>query len=396
MRKILMRAGILAGAALACLPAAAQTFAPSAPAPFALGVYIGGPNASDSSAEALVDANYASFTQAMGVAPTLIDVYTDYSQTIGSWQLNASWQAFSNSISPVAKTMIPVVAFPMASQAAGSPSPDQQFQLFATGQYDWAIQGVVQAWIAQGFHNLIFRVGWEMDLNYSVNYAGDDSGTQADWVAAFQHIYQVIHQTAAAAGATVQVVWNPSATNYTNAVATTSLYPGDSYVDVIGVDVYGAMYPYYDNAAGSGVQIYDWATGQIDTNLVDFISKPANRIHYWRYPAAYAAGHLDGSGGHSQSFDSVLSFAKAHNKPFAVPECGSGAYNDQNDVADDGAFPWWLATTLKHAQANGLQVAFVSIWDTDNEGDYQFSYKTNNQPATRHNWAKYLSPLVAH
>ncbi len=393
MREILIRAGLLASTALACLPAAAQA---ATPAPFALGVYIGGPNGSDAPAEAQVDANYASFTQAMGVAPTLIDVYTDYGQDIGSWQLNAGWQAYSNSLSPVAKSMIPVVAFPMVSQAGGSPSPDQQFKLFATGQYDWAIQGVVQAWINQGFKNLIFRVGWEMDLNYSVNYAGDDSGTQADWVAAFQHIYQVIHQTAAAAGATVQVVWNPSATNYTNAVATTSLYPGDSYVDIIGVDVYGAMYPYYDNAAGPGVQIYDWATGQIDTSVETFTSKSANRIHYWEYPAAYAAGQLDGSGGHSQSFNSVMEFAMLHNKPFAVPECGSGAYNDQNDVSDDGAFPWWLATTIKHAQSRGLKMSFVSVWDTNNEGDYQFSYKANNQPLTRKNWAKYLSPMVAH
>ncbi len=394
MRKILMRAGFLAGTALACLPAAAQTpITNQVSTPFALGVYIGGPNASDSSAEATVDANYASFTKAMGVAPTLIDVYTDYTQTIGSWQLNASWQAFSNSISPVAKTMTPVVAFPMVSQAGGSPSPDQQFKLFATGQYDWAIQGVVQAWIAQGFHNLIFRVGWEMDLNYSVNYAGDDAGTQADWVAAFQHIYLVIHQTAAAAGATVQVVWNPSATNYTNAVATTSLYPGDDYVDIIGIDVYGAMYPYYDQ--GNGVLIHDWVTGGEDTSTQQFISKPGNRIHYWEYPAAYNGG-LDGSGGHSESFNTVMEFAKLHHKPFAVPECGSGAYNDQNDVPDDGAFPWWLATTLKRAQSHGLQMAFVSIWDTDNEGDYQFSYKANNQPDTRKNWATYLSPLVAH
>ena len=363
MRSLLVGACIFGCTALTSVPSSAAT-----PVPFALGVYIGGPNGSDASAEAVVDANYASFTKAMGVAPTLIDVYTDYTQPIGDWQLNAAWQAYSNSVSPVAKSMIPVVAFPMVSQAGGSPSPDQQFQLFATGQYDWAIQGVVQAWINNGFHNLIFRVGWEMDLNYQPNYAGDDAGTQADWVAAFQHIYLIIHQTAAAAGATVQVVWNPSATNYTNAVATASLYPGDDYVDIIGVDVYGAMYPYYDDAAGSGVQIYDWVTGQIDTSLSDFMSKPANRIHYWEYPAAYAAGELDGSGGHSQSFTSVMQFARLHHKPFAIPECGSGASNDSNDVPDDGAFPWWLSTKIRHAQEGGLTMAFVSICDTNDEG----------------------------
>ena len=61
MREILIRAGLLASTGLACLPAAAQA---ATPAPFALGVYIGGPNGSDAPAEAQVDANYASFTQA--------------------------------------------------------------------------------------------------------------------------------------------------------------------------------------------------------------------------------------------------------------------------------------------------------------------------------------------
>ncbi len=363
-----------------------------AAAPFALGAYIGGPNSADASAEATVDANFSSFKAALGAAPTLIDVYTDYTQTVGNWQSNASWQAYSNSVSPSAKNMIPVIGFATQSLAGGSPSTDQQYQLFASGQYDWVVQQVVNAWISQGFRTLIFRVGWEMNLSYQPNYAGDDSQTQADWVAAFRRISYVMHQTASAAGVSLQVVWNPSATNYSNAEATNNLYPGDDVVDIIGVDIYAGMYPFYD---GSGVQIHDWVTGDEDYSLAAFMARPANREHYWTYPAA-TEWSLDGSNGHSQSFTSIMNFAIQHNKPFAVPECGSGSSDSGADVADDGAFPYWLAKTIQTGQNNGLQMSFVSIWDTNDDGNYQFSYKSDDKPRTSHNWGRYLGPLVKH
>ena len=361
-------------------------------APFVLGAYIGGPNASNASAEATVDANFASFTKALGAAPTAIDVYTDYTQPVGDWQSNASWQAYSNSVSPSAKNMVPVVGFPMQSLASGSPTTDQQYKLFASGQYDWVIQQVVGAWIAQGFRTLAFRVGWEMNLNYQPNYAGDDSQTQADWVAAFRHISLVMHQTASAAGVWLQVVWNPSATNYSNAEATNNLYPGDDVVDIIGVDIYAGMYPFYD---GSGVQIHDWVTGGEDYSLAAFMARPYNREHYWTYPAA-TEWSLDGSNGHSQSFVSVMDFAIQHNKPFAVPECGSGSSDSGTDVADDGTFPYWLAKTIQGGQARGLYMSFVSIWDTNDDGNYQFSYASDGKPHTSSNWGRYLGPLVNH
>ena len=383
-----MSGGMATATFLTCLALAPVSAV--AAAPFALGAYIGGPNSSNAGAEATVDANFASFKSALGAAPTLIDVYTDYTQSVGYWQSNASWQAYSNSVSPVAKNLVPVVSFPMQSLAAGSPSTDQQYQLFANGQYDWVIQQVVNAWISQGFRTLIFRVGWEMNLNYQPNYAGDDSQTQSDWVAAFRHISTIMHQTANAAGVSLQVVWNPSATNYSNAEATNSLYPGDDVVDIIGIDIYAGMYPFYD---GSGVQIHDWVTGGEDYSLSAFMARPYNREHYWTYPAA-TEWSLDGSNGHSQSFTSVMNFAIQHNKPFAVPECGSGSSDSGADVADDGAFPYWLAKTIQSGQAKGLQMSFVNIWDTNDDGNYQFSYKSDDKPRTLRNWGRFLGPLV--
>ena len=376
----------LAGAALAgCLFAGAQAQA----ATFALGAYLTNPNGSDATAEANFEANAASFASAMGSPATLLDVYVDKGQPVWNWASNASWQAWSNSQSPVASKMIPVIGLPMTSLAGGSPTPDQQYQAFASGQYDYAVQGVLQSWANAGFKQLVFRVGWEMNIGGDT-YAGDDAQSQADWVSAFRHIYTVLHQAGSAAGVSVQVVWNPGVTNYSNVLATQNMYPGNASVDIIGADIYGGMYPFSD---GSGTQYHDWVTGGEDYSTSDFIAKGGNRSHYWSYPAA-TKWSLDGSNGHSQSLISLMAFAKSHGKPFALPEVGGGNSQPGNDVTDDGTFPWWLGTVVKNAAKNGLQIAFVCVWDTNDEGNYQFSFPTDNKPMERLSWGKWVGSLA--
>ena len=325
----------------------------------------------------------------MGTPATMLDVYVDKTQPVSGWASNASWQAWSNSVSPVARSMIPVIGLPMASVASGAPTPDQQFQAFASGQYDYAVQGVLQAWAGAGFKQLVVRVGWEMNIE-GVTYAGDSAQDQADWVSAFKHIYTVLHQAASAAGVSVQVVWNPGVTNYSNVVATQDVYPGDASVDIIGADMYGGMYPFSDS---SGTQYHDWVSGGEDYSLSAFIAKGGNRSHYWAYPAA-TEWSLDSSGGHSQSLHSLLAFAQAHHKPFALPEVGAGSSLPGNDVSDDGTFPWWLGNVLKTASGNGLSIAFVCVWDTNDNGNYQFSYTSNDKPQERKTWHNWVGALA--
>ncbi len=375
----------LGATALTCLAA----MLPAQAATFALGGYFSNPNGSDAGAEATFEANAKSFASAMGTPATLVDVYVDKYQPVSNWAGNASWQAWSNAQSPVARHMIPVIGFPMASLAGGSPSFDQQFQTFASGSYDNAIRGVVQSWVGAGFKQLVMRVGWEMNIGGDT-YAGDDAQSQADWVAAFRHIAAVLHQAAASAGASMVVVWNPGVTNYSNALATKSMYPGDQSVDVIGADIYGGMYPFSD---GSGAQYHDWVSGNEDYSVAAFIAKPGNRAHYWSYPAA-TQWSLDGSNGHSESLAGLIAFAQAHHKPFAIPEVGAGNSQPGNDVSDDPTFPRWLGGVLSNAAKRGVTISFVNIWDTDAQGNYQFSFVANNKPAERAAWGRWVGSLA--
>ena len=344
-----------------------------------LGAYTGTPNVNSASQEAEYVANTTAFTKLMSKSPTTIDAYTDFTQPISAWPVNAEWASYSIAHTLTANSQIPVIGFALASTAPGSMPADAQYQFFTNGSYDSYIQGVLQAWARQGFSTLYFRLAWEMNLT-GPTYAGDSAQSQADWVTAFRHVYKVLHSAATANNVTVSVVWNPSATNWSNAEATKNLYPGNAYVDVIGVDIYSDIWPY---------SLYDWTTKQYDGTFAEFIAKPANRMHYWNYPAANQWSN-DGSGGHSQSFLSLLTFARHHGKPFAVPETGAGNCNAGRDLCDDPAFPRWLGDQLERAKAAGTTIAFVNIWDSNDGGNYEFAQASDKKPLEAAAWASSL------
>jgi hypothetical protein len=361
--------------------------------PFPLGAYVGNPDNSSAANQATFENQYNQFSAQLGAAPQFLDYYIDYSQPVSQWAGNAAWQATSAAASADAKTATPVIALPLASNASGSMSADQQFQAFAAGQYDSTLQSIVQAYAQQGFKTLYFRPGWEMNLT-GPTYAGDSAQSQADWVKAFQHVYTVLHQAAAADGIQVSVVWNPGTTSYSNAEATTNLYPGDNYVDVIGADVYADAYPYSDSSPTASY--HDWDTGGEDSTTAQLLADPVNRIHYWNAPAATEYSS-DGSGGHSQSLASLIQFAEQHGKPLAIPETGAGNSNSGTDVKDDAAFPTWLAQQLSAAQTAGESVKFINIWDSNGGGNYEFTSAADGKPNEAAAWAQAFGaqPTVA-
>ncbi len=356
---------------------------------FPLGAYLGDPDNSSASAESSFEAEYSSFVSTMGAAPTYLDNYVDYTQPISEWISNASWQAASDAQSADASSMTPVIGLPMASTASDAASADAQYQAIAAGTYDSVYQGIVQAYAAQGYTNLVLRPGWEMNIEGST-YAGDTAQDQADWVTAYQRIYTVLHQEATSLGVNVTVVWNPGTTNYANANALTSLYPGNAYVDAIGADVYSGIYPYSDGTNSSGQATYhDWDNGQEDTSTAQFIADPVNREHYWTYPASTEWSN-DGSGGHALSLDQIIAFAEQQGKPLAIPETGAGNSNAGTDVSDDAAFPQWLSQQLTAAQAQGEKIDFVNLWDSNGGGNYEFSNASDGKPQEAAAWAQYF------
>ena len=368
--------------------AAAQPRSPiTASTPFPLGAYIYGPNLWEPQKHALFLDSFHSFETLMGAPPAFIVTGVDFSFPLPDWPGSASGAAQSSRRTPQAKPMTPVISVPMLSTAAHTPPPAQQLAEFAAGKHDDVVRGIVTAWTDQGFKTLFFRLGWEMNVAGTPYYVGDDAAAQANWVKAFQHMAMVLRQTAAAHGATAAVLWNPGAASYSPIKAIEALYPGDHYVDVIAADIYADCAPYADS--NNALRIHDWHTGEEVSERTRFLADPVNRTHCWDYPAANRWTD-DASDGHSLSLDRLISFALERRKPFAIPETGAGNTTNGNDVADEAAFPQWLAGKLHAAEGRGLRIVFVCLWDANMGGNYGFSNTADDKPQEAAAWAQYF------
>jgi hypothetical protein len=101
------------------------------------------------------------------------------------------------------------------------------------GQHD----AYVRSW-AQGLRNVrgtvVLRFDHEMNGNWYAWAPGAGGQTALDYVAAWRHVHTIFE---AEGVANVQWMWSPNVA-YSGSAPLASLYPGDAYVDRIGVDGY--------------------------------------------------------------------------------------------------------------------------------------------------------------
>jgi hypothetical protein len=159
---------------------------------------------------------------------------------------------------------------------------------------------------AYGLGNSIVRLGWEFNGNWYPWQASSPS----TWVRCWQQIVTSARTTAPG----LQWDWNVNRGVSSGLSDPTLAYPGDAYVDTVGVDSYD-MYPAATTSAG-------W-----DTQL-----NGTQGLMYW------------------------LNFAKAHNKKFAVPEWGS--VNTGSSAGGDD--PAYVNDMLGFFQAHSAILAWES------------------------------------
>ncbi len=342
--------------------------------PFPLGVNVGGPNGSDPAVQAQWDVRFKSFVDTLGAQPQFMNAYLPDSHSISQWGGDAGWVSWSWEQSPLARGLTPVIGLPLGTQADKS-NPGAVYRDFASGKYDSVLRDIVSQWSSHGFKDLYFRPGYEFNTTYTASYAGDDAQTRSDWLAAFKHVADVLHS---APGANTKIIWNPNVQSWNGSLDVKTLYPGDKYVDQIGADLYGPVYP---------ADLYDWSKndGSFNSSIQEWSSKPANLIHYWNYPDANSY-HPTGDGqGNPLSLQSLIDFAKEHGKPLAIPETGAGS-DGSHGPYDDGTFPLWMSDKLA---SSGVNVSMVNVWDFNaGDHDWTFSGPGANRPSEAAAWGR--------
>ena len=200
----------------------------------------------------------------MGTRPQFYDAFTDFTQNPSQWASSAGFGATSfaqsgtSFVGPGSGT-IPVIGVPMATSAYGASKadPDPFYKQIISGALDASYTGIVDSWANAGFKTAEFRIGYEFNGSMAWTPAATGSDN-ADFVAAWQHIANLIHAEGAKDGITAKTVWNPSTANGA-AYDVQTLYPGDQFVDVVSVDVYGG---------GTPNNLVDFATGGTTVELI--------------------------------------------------------------------------------------------------------------------------------
>lgn len=360
--------------------------------PFPLGVYVGNPSGNDPAAEAAFQSQYNAFVKDMGGArPQFMDTFTDFTQDPSQWGSNASWDAWSwamtgnGYVGPGSGT-VPVVGVPLASNAGGWGNVDTFYQQIVAGDYDADYKAIVDAWAANGYKTVQFRVGYEFNGNFMAWGPGNSSSltVNADFIAAFQHVANLIHQEGTADGITAQVVWNPADINWS--VDPTQLYPGNQYVDIISTDAYSPAYP---------SDLTTWSSATATTPGPQAASQSAwaasttDLEHYWQYSNGTQWDPMPALGASGWSMADAIEFAKENHKPLSISETGAGSNGSGLGPNDDPAFVEWLASALATAEAEGVTIQNVDIWDTDvSDGSWGFS--NGERPLEEAAWGEYF------
>jgi mannan endo-1,4-beta-mannosidase len=133
----------------------------------------------------------------------------------------------------------------------------------AAGQHDAYIRQQAQRLAANG-KRLILRWGHEMNLDqFSWGSLADDAQKQADFIAAWRRCHNIFTQE----GANAFVEWwfcpNMRAPNSPNASAMAHWYPGDAYVEWLGIDAYNFGAARGINKWLSPAQLYPQALAEV-------------------------------------------------------------------------------------------------------------------------------------
>lgn len=232
--------------------------------------------------------------------PGAVDFYAD-----GSWsdlKTNQYWQLkpWADSKYQVALSIAMLPKDGTSTLAAG-----------ASGQYNQHWQTIAQNLVNAGLESSVLRIGHEFNGNWYPWYAANDP---TSWPVYWR---QIVNTMRAVPGANFKFDWNVN--NGHSAFEADTVYPGDAYVDIIGVDAYNQSWiPNYTDPVARWNDIYNGHHG----------------LAFW------------------------ASFASAHNKPLSLPEWGTGTRPDGHGGGDDAYFIQQMYNFI-----SSTPMAYHNYWD---------------------------------
>ena len=242
------------------------------------------------------------------------------------WALSPWWGAGRRLIYSV-----PMFPHQPTDQAADS---GRTLARCAAGDFDSHWSDLGHNLVSHRLPSTVVRPGWEFDASWYVWAAND---RQQDYVECFRHLVTAMR---AVPGQRFQFLWNP--TVGLHEFPAEQAYPGNGYVDYIGVDVYdtswaAGTYPYPAAATAPERQA-------IAATVWNNVLKGPQGLEFW------------------------AAFAAAHGKRLAIPEWGLSNRVDGHGGGDNVVFVEGMLAFIRDLRND---VAFAMYFESDTTaGDF--------------------------
>ncbi len=302
----------------ACVPTAGGGTAAAAGSANSLGAYVGYQS----------PGGVQAFGQAVGEQPSFAMDFLDGDTWSGMLDQASSYMAAWEGSGLTMIWGVPM----LPAESSGTDESSRtgySLQLGATGAYNTYFLQLAQDMVAGGEANSIIRIGWEFNGGW---FPWAATGQAAAFIGYWQ---QIVDTMRSVPGQQFTFEWNPTI----GGVGSDNLadyYPGNAYVDYIGLDVYDQAWGYYGAPGCSGT-----ACQQDEFNTI--LTEPFG-------------------------LNWLASFAGQQGKAIVLPEWGPGAFNptDLNGTYEDeelggGDDPTFINDMMDWIDTNDVFEA--SYWD---------------------------------
>lgn len=197
-------------------------------------------------------------------------------------------------------------------------------QACAAGDYNQYATALAQNLVSEGAGRIGIRLGQEANGSWEDDFVGTTSTEMTDWAKCFDNEVSAMR---AVPGSDFLFVWNPNVC--TNDIPNDAWYPGNAYVDIIGMDAYDV-----DCGTLKTVQQEGWTAYYTDSS-----SASASDTNF-------------------PSMSNIVAFAKSNGKPLAFPEWGI-----DTGMGDDTSYITHMAQMF-----DSDDFAFESYFDLNDDG----------------------------
>lgn len=263
---------------------------------------------------------------AIGVPVSCVSAYVNGAVSWGQWEnpwVSEPQKGYTEWVAEDPKVRQLILQVDLIPQSLEDQSdPLSWEQACASGQFDGHATQLGRNLVASGLGSSVIRLGAEMNGPWETDFVGTTTTEQNLWAKCYANEVTAMRQVP---GEHFLFVWNPNAC--TENIPYSNFYPGNAYVDIVGLDLYDQTCTALSGASITWTQL---------------IHEPAGLVHF-------------------------EAFAKAHHKPMSFPEWGLV----QATNGDDPAYINGIASTFMKGD-----FAFESYFDAGDSGTLQLGSST--------------------